>query len=189
MREEHRSAIYDQSEIRSKGKMYKLLQKGSLGNTFRTWGSWSEVLKSGYRGIVSVRSKSIADPIRMYDVPFEVVAASMENKLKGKDVVILEATPHSTRRIQGELRDLPGGMYFRYTLARLPMRVAFDVDDRLATGVQANILLREYVDPSSYDDILELFNMYPGCVIEFTTFSVNVGTLGRPTVIWEVRHY
>jgi hypothetical protein len=43
---------------------------------------------------------------------------------------------------------------------------------------------------TSYEEFLMLGELYPGAVIEFTSYEIVLGNLkGRNTVVWEVRNY
>ena len=173
--------------ITTKKQMYQLLNNGKLGNTFRSWDSWEEVLESGYRGLMSVRSLKIGDPVRIYDIPFEEVEKFAPTH--PHSLIFYEATPHKTRLFQGEVCVFNECLQLTYTFVKLPMRLAFNESELHAEGLLASSLMRTYVDPSSLDDIYELLKIYRGHVIEFSTFRVNVGILQKPTVIWEVRDY
>jgi hypothetical protein len=60
----------------------------------------------------------------------------------------------------------------------------------LARGLRANFVLKQHVDSSSLDDVMDLIATFPDAVIEFATFTRNVGVLPRrKTVIFEVREY
>ncbi|MBD3404679.1 MAG: hypothetical protein GF411_00920 [Candidatus Lokiarchaeota archaeon] len=176
-------------KITSKNQMYRMSDKGLFGNRFRSWDSWKEVVDSGFRGLLSVRSFEIWNPIRIYEKSFHYVSGRMETDLKGRKLKFYEATPVESRVIQGELMELPGGLYFRHTFAKRPMREAFEIQDLIATGVNALMVLKNHVDPVSFDELRELLDKYPGCVVEFTEFKIPVGVFNRTMVVWEVRHY
>jgi len=57
-------------------------------------------------------------------------------------------------------------------------------------GLTALLLMRHFMDPSSYDDVQTLLDEYPDHVIEFASFPCNVGVIpNRNTIVWEVRAY
>ena len=179
--------------IRNKTQMYELLLAGKLGNRVRAWDGLKALEASGYRGQVSLRSKNIADPVAVYHVPYEMLHEVLDaNHLCHRtDIVYSESPPDEMRVIQGELTRSPYcGLFFKYTFAPLPMRSAFDQGSfQYAEGLRAKLLLEHYVDPSSLDDLYELLDEYPDHVIEFSSFAVPVGVLGRLAVIWECRLY
>jgi hypothetical protein len=56
--------------------------------------------------------------------------------------------------------------------------------------LETRLLLREFMDPSSRDDLDTLLEMYPDAAIEFSCFDINTGVLPRRnTIFWEVRNY
>ena len=67
--------------------------------------------------------------------------------------------------------------------------------DCLKNGIQLNglnvkMLLLKYIYPNSFNDIMELIDIYPEHVIEFSTYEMPLGDcINRNTVIWEVRQY
>lgn len=59
-----------------------------------------------------------------------------------------------------------------------------------ATGLRAQMILKELLWPSSYDDLMDLIDLFPEHVIEFGAHTRAVGVLPhRNTVVWEVRAY
>ena len=96
-------------------------------------------------------------------------------------VLVVSAGPASAEFI---LMDYTG---FAWETGGIPTSVAGDVLDLTAVALSYDPAFG--VDPSSLDDIIGLVDDYPEHVVEFSTFSVNVGLLQRPTVIWEVRRY
>ncbi len=69
------------------------------------------------------------------------------------------------------------------------MRPAMKNPD-IATGLKAKIVLEQYLNPSDYDCIMELLDIYQDHIIEFSIFEKFVGNIShRNTIIWEVRNY
>ena len=91
---------------------------------------------------------------------------------------------------QGEVIDCPGGVYLKYTTIAKPMRDAFLEETKQIVGLEALILMREFLCENSYEWMYVLFSRYPKHVVEFSTYSTNWGTLSNfNTVFWEIRLY
>lgn len=93
--------------------------------------------------------------------------------------------------VQGEIaRSEKYGWIFRVSHMNRPMNVAFGTDQQHHKGPAYWLYLKQIMDPSSYDDLQELFDTFPDSIVEFSTYSINVGDCpGRNTLIWEVRNY
>lgn len=75
-------------------------------------------------------------------------------------------------------KDAPG--ILRYAMAKASVY----------SGLVARHILECHLWPSSYEDLLALFELYPDSVVELSACSFEVGTVpGRNTIIWEVRNY
>lgn len=80
------------------------------------------------------------------------------------------------------------GLDLYYSRVAKPMRASLLEGGRQVSGIIARLTLEYFLDPSSYDWVMELLQLYPDHVVEFSTYAVNWGTIpGRNTVIWEVR--
>lgn len=174
--------------IKNKRQMYRLLNSGKLGNTFHSWDSWQEVLDSGYRGHLSVRSMTVSDPIRIYDVEFDEVQRRMK-KIRRTDLVFYEASPRKSRLLQGELMRSEKGLALLGTYVKEPMRIALEQSMFQVYGLEAVLHLKNNTDDYSYEHLQFLLDSYPGAVVEFTTFNKKVGQLRQRLIIWEVRNY
>jgi hypothetical protein len=70
------------------------------------------------------------------------------------------------------------------------MRDALRERGKSVGGIIAVSLLRYYLCPQSYDWLQYLFDAYPDHIVEFSTYSVEWGTVpGHNTVFWEIRQY
>jgi hypothetical protein len=50
--------------------------------------------------------------------------------------------------------------------------------------------LKQHLSPASYGDLQELLERFPDSVIEFATYSCEVGCIAwRNTVFWDIRNY
>jgi len=92
--------------------------------------------------------------------------------------------------IQGTLSLDALGLVLEYSTTRnLTFREA-EKNFQSARGIKARELLRIFLDPSSYADIMLLLEMFDKGTIEFATYEVDLGVLPyRNTVIFELRGY
>jgi len=176
-------------QIKNKRQMYDLLQAGRFGNIARQWNSLDDLDASGYEGLVSMRSREISNPVRLYHVPkheMRTAVANLTDAQRMSGLVFSEAPPDHERTIQGEY----DGHCLTYSFAPLPMRLAFDQQRLDERGLAARMTLRRHLEPGDFDWLHELLDEFPGSVIEFTAFRVPVGVLpGSKMLVWEVRHY
>lgn len=62
------------------------------------------------------------------------------------------------------------------------------INDRATlTGMEADSLLRQRVDPGDYDCLMELLDTYEDAIVEFTCFEKRLGIFNRRMVVWECR--
>lgn len=179
--------------ITNKTRMYELLMSGRLGNYSQIWDTVPEVLASGYEGEISIRSRQISNPIRLYHVPVTELEATVSNLSPHQTaggLTFCVAPPDHKRTIQGEVMLTVGGYYLFYSFAPLTMRAALETDGHHAYGLQAKMLLETYLEPVDFEDLQLLLETYDGAAIEFTGFRVPVGVIPhRKMLVWEVRHY
>lgn len=175
--------------ITTKRQMYRILHTGRFGNYPRAWQSLGEVQQSGYTGHVSLRSLEVNNPVRLYHVPAEQLAASvaaLPEYHRAAGLTFSESPPDEMRSIQGEFN----GQHLTYTFAGYPMRIAFDHECLHADGFRAHCILGTYLDANDYDWLRELIADFPGATVEFSAFRRPVGTQpGSKMIVWEVRHY
>jgi hypothetical protein len=192
--------------IDTKTKMYDLYNRGLFGNRIRSWASVDDFIADPNKpGTVALRYKGInvAGPCISY-VTIEDLAEFVDYLVNSgweRDrITVCENPPNKFRTLQGQLRRSDAHYDLTYSFIKAPMREAFEIDQRYAQGLTALALLKHYLDPSSYDDIMEMLDTYDGgvvehkkrdfCVIEFTAFSKDIGVVpSRNTIFWEVRNY
>jgi hypothetical protein len=167
--------------------MYRLWYAGELGNTPHSWKTLDEFRRSGFTGLVGIRSLIRGGPCSYYNRP-EDLPSLLEAWPCAYSLT--EAMPDHRLMIQGEVMRGVGGIVLTYgTTANVKMRDAMKHPET-ATGVIAVALLRHYLWPTSFDEIASLHDQYPDAVIEFGAYDCAVGVLSRRnTVIWEVRGY
>lgn len=176
--------------ISTKTQMYDLLKRGVLGNTVRHYGSLEELMSDETVEWVGCRCLQVNRPWRLYCCrKHELLAGLRERGYDGTGLEFYESPPDAFRRIQGELMRGPWGLQFRYTFAPGPMRLALESNEQHAWGLEARMLLQKHADPACYDWLMDLLDTYDGHVVEFTSYSIPVGVLQQPWLIWEVRAY
>jgi hypothetical protein len=183
-------------QIKTKQEFYELWNSNKLGNKLRTWNTLEDLKKNGYTGLLGIRAVLVGGgPFLHGFTATGVPDAYKQFKKLGvekEDTVLCEAAPDEKVTLQGEVyRDVDGLYLFALenNLQGLRMRDALKLA-REYHGLEALILLKKHLSAASYDDIMELFDLYPDSVIEFSAYSNCLGwAQGRNTLIWEVRNY
>ena len=178
--------------VLSKEDFVKRYAAGEFGNHAPTWDTLDDYIKSGYEGLVHIRNRVAGGPT-FYNVPKEgAIAAWIEatNIQPGSFWYISAMAPTSQTLLQGEVQDGIWGLDLYYTQIAKPMREALTVGGKIASGLSAKVILQNFLCPRSWEWMLYLLEEYKDHVIEFSTYSVDWGTLpGYNTVFWEVRKY
>ena len=160
------------------------LKLSKFGNQIPSWYTKEELIKSGYKKDVAIRS---INPGGLLEYPVKIHDALLTNR---KDAYFTGSFPDELRTVQGELQQTSFGLYLFYSTLKKNMRDSLKEDPNHAIGLMALSLIKTHMSPSSYDDVQQLLDIYPCHVIEFTCCSKDVGDCkGRNTVIWEVREY
>ncbi len=181
--------------INNKREVYALYENGLFGNKAKTWDSYEKIVEDGWTGLVCMRSKRGMDRVSVvYNIPLEEVPKNIKSWLeKGfryTEISFNQNMPDKCLLVQGEVMRSEGGLCLRYTTIKKPMNLSLLEEDLKATGLRAKIILEKNLDPSSYSDMEALLESFPNSIIEFSTYSINVGCIpGRNTVFWEVRNF
>ncbi len=191
------------NQIKSKHQFLLLSASGKLGNTLRTWWSADSVVGSGFTGAVTIRNRVRDSPyfvprVRVADV--HKTAAGLQRQGAEAGSFYYQELPHEPRccdakcegcgrTINGEVVRLSSGLYMKYGVS--PDRnLRSDVEHGEAVdGIRAVVAIRALAGTACWDALNEIWDNWPTAVIEFTAFRMNVGQLGQPWVIWEVRDY
>jgi hypothetical protein len=184
--------------VETKQQAYRLYHNGKFGNKLRTWDTVRDFVYSGYTGLVTMRYKGTitGKAWYAYNVPASKVAAKAKEWIaQGADpvmIVVNESAPDERLVVQGELMHTHRGYCFMKRYDKVKMRTAMEMateEDELV-GIQALALLRHVCTGSSFDDLMELCQLYPDSVIEFSVYEHCLGNCrGRNTLVWEVRNY
>lgn len=182
------------AEVRSKQEMYRLLEEGAFGNTIcmytdlEEWAYFADSMPTW-----GIRTFTPGGPCRL-NCPeaevAEVFACFESNGHKAQisamisnvgQVLWLGDVWDSPTGIQLTGIELPPKVHNWRELMRTPQRW---------TGLQAKMTLRKYLNPNSLGDLYEVFENYPGHVVELSAMDRNFGIIPRRNaIVWEVRSY
>jgi len=106
------------------------------------------------------------------------------------DLYISGMGPERLKLFQGETEIGIWGRHLHFNVEALPMKEVQPEDWFDTNGANALYLLRSHLDARSFEWLEYLLQEYPGHVVEFSTYSVEWGSMpGYNTVFWEVRRY
>lgn len=187
--------------ILSKTLSVEMFGRGEFGNRLRQWNSIQACVKSGYKGKVALRykdKKGGGGPCK-YNIPIEhaaheLIQLCLSNvQWNPNYFYVNEMGPDSKITLQGEFYDNApswGGYYLLYSTVGKAMREALAINRSHHYGNGSLLILKQVMSRDSYEDFELLRNLYPDHVIEFSCYSINLGSLPRRnTIFWEVRKY
>jgi hypothetical protein len=185
-------------QVLTKRENWRRASLGMYGNRLRSWDSIEALRTSDWRGLVTVRTLLGGGGPCIYDMPVErAEKVSTSLGLPKAAVCFNQGAVDSTIRLQGEyLNDVVrvDGRTFdgvlRFSTVKLKMRDALRVEERTLCGLAARLALRDCMTPSSWADFEALLEIYPGHVLEVSTYEGTLGDLpGRNSIVWEIRKY
>ena len=181
-------------KILSKKENYALYNSGFLGNKPKCWDSIEDIENSDWNGKISVRTKIEGKKLTAYELTFHEAKQKVEewksSGISEEKITFNQSMPDHKLRVQGEIMRSFRHLELRYSTLGKPMKKALEDEEKYAKGLKANQLLRANLFARSYDDIIELLNLFPDSIIEFSSYDIQVGNRpNRNTVIWEVRNY
>jgi hypothetical protein len=169
-----------------------LYKRGLYGNKLRTWYSLSEFYSTNHAGTFTLRySGGVGGMYCAYDIKNvkEKADEFISKGAQSKNFIINESAPDENLLIQGEITRNQFGYSLFYSNKKGKMRDCLK-DGIQVYGLEAKMLLQNYLFPSSFDDVIELLDEYPDHAIEFGAYTMALGDCnGRNTIIWEVRKY
>lgn len=179
----------------TKADNYKAYNLGLYGNKLKTWDNLDKLKASGIREGICVRYKVPGNNWTWFNIDYAEVLANIHYAIEEEfaDATLFtfnEVGPDEQIVLQGEVMRSIRGLDLTYSqessiMHRFAMKTAKHAD-----GLQAVGLLQKHLSPSSYDDLMELLSLYQDSIIEFTTYTIDVGNCrGRNTIMWEVRNY
>jgi hypothetical protein len=191
--------------VTTKAQSVRLWSTGAFGCKLRSWRDAQEWAADRDRGVgrvaLRVREGRGAGPCH-YDVEWWQVMiclrAIVRRGYSVSQVMVCEMAPSEHLVVQGEyyagaLLDGAGGAevgYLYYSRLKKHMRDALREHGEEARGLAADLILREAMTPSSYEDFRALVDLYPNHVLEVSVFDRCLGDVpGRNALVWEVRRY
>ncbi len=181
--------------VYSKAEYYRRWHRGDFGNRPRNWPTLEDLNQDTYAGLVTIRYKTpgsnfCRSGILRSEVE-SVVAEMIEAGATPELLTFNETPPDSKVLFQGEVMLTEHSLYLLYSLApNLSCKHALQQSPEHARGLVARGLLKHYMNAQDLSDLDELLEVFPDSVVEFSTYSVNVGCCpGRRTLFWEVRNY
>lgn len=190
-----KDCILDFPPVLTKKDMVRRYKAGEFGNASPTWNTLAQFEEYAFpsfgeivKGSFHLRSRIAGGATHYNMTPLEIAMTWRHGVDDKSQWYVSEMAPHEHGTIQGEVQQGPEGLMLFYASAKLPMRDALRAEGRQVYGIMALGLLKQYMCARSYDWMMILLERYPGHVVEFTSFSVEWGTLpGYNTVYWEVR--
>ena len=175
--------------VLNKKDFVKRFLANEFGNRGPTWNSLEDFKNANYSGLVHLRNR-VAGGDTFYDLkPLQALEKWQEVEDQSRWYCAAMAPTEKTL-FQGEVKEGIWGLDLFYTTVAKPMRDALKEWSKSVSGILAYSLLRQFLCPNSYDWLMHLLAEYPDHVVEFSTFSVQWGTVpGYNTVYWEVRLY
>jgi hypothetical protein len=182
-------------KIRSKRQFFEMWEAGLLGNRTRLWRDPEVCVRECTElGIHQVGFRQIGRTGggKWQKAPLsEVHEVAAKWHAEGRDFIMDDGAPDEYRTLQGELCRTERGLEGFLSLgSKLPMRPDMVAGNMKSySGAAVHVLLNQYMDPPSRDDVDAILELFPDAAIEFTCFSVTCGVLRRNTLFWEVRDY
>lgn len=187
--------IVGSGKVSNKKDYYFLYSVGFFGNKPLTWNSLEEIKESGWNKGICIRSKQgVLRSKTVFDLTMEEAINYIEQLrkegIKKETLTFNQSMPNEELKIQGEIMRSKENYSLTYTTIKKPMNRALEEETLFAKGLTALSLVKENLFPSSYEDLQDLFNIFPDSIIEFSSYNVPVGNLkNRNTILWEVRNY
>ena len=182
--------------VLTKPDFYRRWQANEFGNRLGSWDSIAAAEADGFAGpTFGIRSTIPQWPHFEAYLPWKDRHKHVARKLQESGTPlellrIVEDDYGNHRAIQGHLWWPRSDQFvLEYSLGQGTLRAEHDKGLTFVRGLQAREILRARLDPCDYESLLELQELYPEHVIEFTSYRKPVGLLRRCMVIWEVRLY
>ena len=182
-------------KIPNKKTFLDLSIKGRLGNWFSVYTSVEAALAS------SAPTFYIRGPVAQWKfmVPW-VSAEDLESTVQSieakggrrSDMYFSEVVPKGVyRSINAEARRDERGLTLTYGVSsQLSLRDDIAQNGIMAYGLAAWFVLRRRVPSQDIEMLLDIWEEYPDCIIEFSTYPGKyLGVMKRSTIIWEARDF
>ena len=178
--------------IRSKTQFTREYAEGRFGNRSPTWlDPYLFQHEAPRSSLYHLRNGAVAGGVTYYKQRQEEAFCRWTKQPRPEDWYCSMQVPYAVEQsliLQGEVFRDTFGLRLFYSTVRKPMRTALAEYSRDVSGILASLLIREAMDPSSYDDLQTLLDEYDGHVVEFSSYERMWGTIpNRNTIFWEVR--
>jgi hypothetical protein len=182
--------------IATKGEFNALSRAGRLGNYLRSWDTPAAVEASGYRGFLTIRSRTPSSRWFVAEVHYldlERVLGKIA-RCGGPDASAFyfqEVPAPGTRRIanlEAMLTERGVFLYFERDTMN-PVRGIRERGSCVDGGLRAQAVLRSLLSPGSYDTLQEIWSEHPTSIIEATEWAAPCGAFHQPLTVWEVRDF
>ena len=180
--------------ISDKLTMYARLAAGAFGNSIPQFFSVAQWRASGDADrypFWGVRTLTPGGPCRL-NCPREDVEETVARFAPHPPNISVMVSSVGQVTLMADIWDSPAGVVVEgheYPPRVPDWRQMMKVRNRWE-GVAARVLLRKHLNPNSLADLWDVFDAYPGHVLELSALDVCFGTRGgRNAVVWEVRNY
>jgi len=179
--------------VDTKKDAYRLAAEGAFGNIVPRWfdvPTW-ERERPAKQTLWGVQTMRVPGGPAKLDVPTAEVPAVFASFRSFAPVISPMVHQIGTVTFMGDVWDAPTGIEVN-GIEHPPSSQwrKLMLHPTRWTGTAARMLLRRHLNENSYDDLLAVFERFPGSVCELSALDVCYGTVAhRNAVVWEVRHY
>lgn len=178
----------------NKKEMFQLYLQGKFGYSPKIWNTKDEMIADKYSGLIGLRYAGFSGgglfktmmTLSEAELTFHKWISDGADKSR---IIWCEAIDNKKLAIQGEVQRDVGGLSLTYTDEKGTInRPATWKNKKIAFGAQAVAILWHYMSGTSYDTLMELLDIYPNSVVEFSVLERGLEG-SHNTVFWEVREY
>jgi hypothetical protein len=180
--------------VLTKKDMVRRYRMNEFGNHSPTWETCAEFVQHRHvdpEQLCHLRNRTAGGPT-YYNVRYCDIPTLWHKQANMGNWYCSFMCPHEYNLIQGEVQQGIFGLDLHYSLiVGKPMREALAEDARNAFGLRAKGIMEFFLkNPNDLEWLYELLRKFPDHVVEFTTLSIQWGTLpGYSTLFWEVRSF
>ena len=183
--------------VHDKATMYQLLAVGAFGNTipqFFSVDEWKKSPDSSKYDSWGVRTQTPGGPCRLRCPTEEVAVTAASFAPHGLNIsCMVDDVAQVT--LWADVWDSPTGwvvygVEHPDTAGGWTWRNSMPTKGRHWEGLAAKMLLRRHLNANSYEDVGEVFDRYPGHILELSALDKCFGVMPhRNAVVWEARLY
>jgi hypothetical protein len=184
-------------KIHSKEEFSHLQSVGLCGNHFRSWATVEDALNAQpqpeYIYIRGPRPgwKWMTPQCPIWKLEDRVTRIESESGDPRTNYRFFEVLPLGTPRyLNAEAGWMPHGFEMRFGLSSdLCLREDLQRNGTIWTGLKALHFMKSRVPPEDTEMLYEIWDLFPGAIIELSVYGRPCGLLARQTIVWEVRDY